>query len=128
MTSNLQKGLKISIDDTFGDSKHYNILLINTLPQIIPVYLRTPHLSPILSQSEAQKLNLEPKKKGIRFWFEGYNDTCGLEDPNNQKAEKSLDFLPGLDKELKSQRAPKFVNVEDYYVYSANTDAKRIFW
>ena len=42
-------------------------------------------------------------------------------------AEKSLDFLPGLDKELKSQRAPKFVNVEDYYVYSANTDAKRIF-
>src|SRR5919112_1572912 len=33
MTSNLQKGLQISIDHTFGDNKHYNIVLTNTLPQ-----------------------------------------------------------------------------------------------
>jgi hypothetical protein len=48
----------------------------------------------------------------------------GLKTPIIKKLKKSLDFLPGLDKELKSQRAPKFVNVEDYYVYSANTDGK----
>jgi hypothetical protein len=32
--------------------------------------------------------------------------------------------LPGLDKEIRSHRAPKFVNVEDYYLLSANTDGK----
>ncbi|MFL6496725.1 MAG: hypothetical protein ACJ703_09935, partial [Nitrososphaera sp.] len=32
--------------------------------------------------------------------------------------------MPGLDKEGKSQRTPKFVNVEDYHLYSANTDGK----
>ena len=32
MTANLQKGLKIVIDETSGDYKRYNILLMNTLP------------------------------------------------------------------------------------------------
>src|ERR687890_1376478 len=32
MSSQLQKGLQISIDNILGDNKHYNILLINTLP------------------------------------------------------------------------------------------------
>ncbi|MDQ3909376.1 MAG: hypothetical protein M3232_03100, partial [Thermoproteota archaeon] len=32
MTSNLQKGLKIFVDEAFGDNKHYNILQTNTLP------------------------------------------------------------------------------------------------
>jgi hypothetical protein len=48
----------------------------------------------------------------------------GLRTPITKKLKKSLDFLPGIDKEAKSQRAPKFVNVEDYYLYSANTDGK----
>ena len=32
MTSNLQKGLQLSIEHTAGDSKHYNVLLTNILP------------------------------------------------------------------------------------------------
>jgi hypothetical protein len=48
----------------------------------------------------------------------------GLKTPLTTKLKKSFDFLPGLDKEMKSQRAPKFVNVQDYYLYSANTDGK----
>jgi hypothetical protein len=48
----------------------------------------------------------------------------GLKTPITKKLKKSLDFLPGLDKEIRSHRAPKFVNVEDYYLLSANTDGK----
>jgi hypothetical protein len=48
----------------------------------------------------------------------------GLKTPITKKLKKSFDFLPGLDKEIKSHRAPKFVNAEDYYLYSASTDGK----
>ena len=125
MTSNLQKGLKISIDDTFGDSRRYNILLINTLP---PNSFSLPENSPSLSYS------LSVRSTEIEFWNQrrkvsdfGLKDTMipvGLRTPITKKLKKSLDFLPGIDKEAKSQRAPKFVNVEDYYLYSANTDGK----
>jgi hypothetical protein len=125
MTSNLQKGLKISIDDTFGDSRRYNILLINTLP---PNSFSLPENSPSLSYS------LSVRSTEIEFWNQrrkvsdfGLKDIMipvGLRTPITKKLKKSLDFLPGIDKEAKSQRAPKFVNVEDYYLYSANTDGK----
>src|SRR5215204_6442949 len=125
MTSNLQKGLKISIDDTFGDSRRYNFLLINTLP---PNSFSLPENSPSLSYS------LSVKSTEIEFWNQrrkvsdfGLKDIMipvGLRTPITKKLKKSLDFLPGIDKEAKSQRAPKFVNVEDYYLYSANTDGK----
>src|ERR671919_4773 len=90
MTSNLQKGLQISIDNTFGDSKRYNILLINTLP---------PNSFSLSENSPSLSFSLSVRSTEIEFW-------------------------PGLDKEAKIQRAPKFVNVEDYYLYSANTDGK----
>jgi hypothetical protein len=125
MTFNLQKGLKISIDDTFGDSKRYNILLINTLP---PNDFSSSEKSPSLSYS------LTVRSTEIEFWNQrrkvsdfGLKDIMipvGLKTPITKKLKKSLDFLPGLDKEAKSQKAPKFVNIEDYYLYSANTDGK----
>ncbi|MDQ3562416.1 MAG: hypothetical protein M3307_04810, partial [Thermoproteota archaeon] len=59
MTSNLQKGLKISIDDTFGDNKRYNILLINTLP---PNSFSLSENSPSLSYS------LSVRSTEIEFW------------------------------------------------------------
>src|SRR5918912_201456 len=50
MTSNLQKGLQISVDDTLGQSKRYNILLINTLtPNGTSLYEDSPSLSYSLS-------------------------------------------------------------------------------
>ena len=125
MTSNLQKGLKISIDDTFGDSKRYNILLINTLP---------PNSFSLSENSPSLSFSLSVRSTEIEFWNQrrkvsdfGLKDTMipvGLKTPITKKLKKSLDFLPGLDKEAKIQRAPKFVNVEDYYLYSANTDGK----
>jgi hypothetical protein len=125
MISNLQKGLKISIDDTFGDSKRYNILLINTLP---------PNSSSSSENSPSITYSLSVRSTEIEFWNQrrkvsdfGLKDIMipvGLRTPITKKLKKSLDFLPGLDKEAKSQRAPKFVNVEDYYLYSANTDGK----
>jgi hypothetical protein len=125
MTSNIQKGLKISIDDTFGESKRYNILLINTLP---PNSLGLSQNSPSLSYS------LSVRSTEIEFWNQrrkvsdfGLKDIMipvGLKTPITKKLKKSLDFFPGLDKEAKNQKAPKFVNVEDYYLYSANTDGK----
>src|ERR671914_846387 len=125
MTSNLQKGLKISIDDTFGDSKRYNILLINTLP---------PNSFSLSENSPSLSFSLSVRSTEIEFWNQrrkvsdfGLKDTMipvGLKTPITAKLKKSFDFLPGLDKEAKSQRAPKFVNVEDYYLYSANTDGK----
>lgn len=125
MTSNLQKGLKISIDDTFGDSKRYNILLINTLP---------PNNSGLSENTTSISYSLSIRSTEIEFWnqrrkvsdfgLKNIMIPVGLKTPITKKLKKSLDFLPGLDKEVKSQRAPKFVNVEDYYVYSANTDGK----
>src|ERR687890_354350 len=125
MTSHLQKGLKISIDDTFGDSKHYNILLINTLPS---------NNSSLSENTTSISYSLSIRSTEIEFWNQrrkvsdfGLKDIMipvGLKTPITKKLKKSLDFLPGLDKDTKSQRAPKFVNVEDYYLYSANTDGK----
>src|SRR5919112_5358792 len=125
MTSSLQKGLKISIDDSFGDSKHYKIALINTLP---------PNSSNITENTVFLSYSLSVRSTEIEFWNQrrkvsdfGLKDIMipvGLKTPITKKLRKSLDFLPGLDKDAKSQRAPKFVNVEDYYLYSANTDGK----
>jgi hypothetical protein len=125
MTSSLQKGLKISIDDSFGDSKHYNIVLINTLP---------PNSSNISENTIFLSYSLSVRSTEIEFWNQrrkvsdfGLKDIMipvGLKTPITKKLKKSLDFLPGLDKEIKSHRAPKFVNVEDYYLLSANTDGK----
>jgi hypothetical protein len=125
MTSSFQKGLKISIDDTFGDSKRYNILLINTLP---------PNSFSLSENSPSFSYSLSVRSTEIEFWNQrrkvsefGLKDIMipvGLKTPITKKIKKSLDFLPGLDKDAKSQRAPKFVNVEDYYLYSANTDGK----
>src|SRR5918998_2318273 len=125
MTSSLQKGLKISIDDSFGDSKHYNIVLINTLP---------PDSSNISENTIFLSYSLSVRSTEIEFWNQrrkvsdfGLKDIMipvGLKTPLTTKLKKSFDFLPGLDKEMKSQRAPKFVNVQDYYLYSANTDGK----
>ena len=125
MTSSIQKGLKISIDDSFGDSKHYNIVLINTLP---------PNSSNISENSVFLSYSLSVRSTEIEFWNQrrkvsdfGLKDIMipvGLKTPITKKLKKSLDFLPGLDKEIKSHRAPKFVNVEDYYLFSTNTDGK----
>lgn len=125
MTSNLQKGLKISIDDTFGDGKHYNILLMNTL---------LPNSFTLSEYSLSLSYSLSVRSTEIEFWNQrrkvsdfGLKDIMvpvGLKTPITKKLKKSLDFLPGLDKDTKSQRAPKFVNVEDYSLYSANTDGK----
>jgi hypothetical protein len=125
MISNLQKGLKISINETFGDSKHYDIVLINTLP---------PNSSSLSDNDVSLSYSLFVRSTEIEFWNQrkkvsdfGLKDMMipvGLKTPITKKLKKSLDFLPGLDKDVKSQRAPKFVNVEDYYLYSANTDGK----
>jgi hypothetical protein len=126
MTSNLQKGLQISIDNTFGDNKHYNIVLTNTLPQ------NSSNLSENAATSISYSLSIRSSE--IEFWNQrrkvsdfGLKDIMipvGLKTPITKRLKKSLDFLPGLDKDMKNQRAPRFVNVEDYYVYSANTDGK----
>jgi hypothetical protein len=125
MTSNLQKGLKISIDDTFGDSKRYNILLINTLlPSSFNLSENSPFLSYSLSVRSTEIEFWNQRRKVSDFGLKDIMIPVGLKTPITKKLKKSLDFLPGLDKEAKSQRAPKFVNVEDYYLYSANTDGK----
>src|SRR5918996_200404 len=126
MTSNLQKGVKISIDDTFGDSKHYNILLINTLPpNSFSLYENSPSLSYSLSVRSTEIEFWNQRRKVSDFGLKDIMIPVGLKTPITRRLKKSLDFLPGLDKEVKkNQRAPRFVNVEDYYVYSANTDGK----
>ena len=126
MTSNLQKGLQISLDNTFGDNKHYNIVLTNTLPQ------NGSNLSENTTTSISYSLSIRSTE--IEFWNQrrkvsdfGLKDIMipvGLKTPITKRLKKSLDFLPGLDKEVKNQRAPRFVNVEDYYLYSANTDGE----
>ena len=125
MTSRIQKGLKISIDDSFGDTKRYNIVLVNTLP---------PNSSDIPENTTSLSYSLSVRSTEIEFWNQrrkvsdfGLKDIMipvGLKTPITKKLKKSFDFLPGLDKEVKSHRTPKFVNVEDYYLYSASTDGK----
>ena len=125
MTSRIQKGLKISIDDSFGDTKRYNIVLINTLPPIssdIPE--NTTSLSYSLSVRSTEIEFWNQRRKVSDFGLKDIMIPVGLKTPITKKLKKSFDFLPGLDKEVKSHRAPKFVNVEDYYLYSASTDGK----
>jgi hypothetical protein len=125
LISNLQKGLKISVDDTFGDSKRYNILLINTLPpNSIGLSENGPSLSYSLSVRSTEIEFWNQRRKVSDFGLKDIMIPVGLKTPITKKLKKSLDFLPGLDKETRSQRAPKFVNVENYYLYSANTDGK----
>ncbi len=125
MTAYLQKGLKIFVDETFGDNKHYNILQTNTLP---------PSSSNLFENDSSISYSLTVRSTEIEFWNQrrrvsdfGLKDIMipvGLKTPITKKLKRSLDFLPGLDKEGRSHRAPKFVNVEDYHLYSANTDGK----
>src|ERR687891_259089 len=97
------------------------------------------HLRAVLAEAESLESefvsnSLSIRSTEIEFWNQrrkvsdfGLKDIMipvGLKTPITKRLKKSLDFLPGLDKEGKSQRAPKFVNVEDYYLYSANTDGK----
>jgi hypothetical protein len=125
MISNLQKGLKICIDDTFGDSKRYNILMINTLqPSSSSLSENTTSISYSLSVRSTEIEFWNQRRKVSDFGLKDIMIPIGLKTPITKKLIKSLDFLPGFDKEVKGQRAPKFVNVEDYYVYSANTDGK----
>jgi hypothetical protein len=125
LISNLQKGLKISVDDTFGDSKRYNILLINTLPpNSIGLSENGPSLSYSLSVRSTEIEFWNQRRKVSDFGLKDIMIPLGIKTPKTKKNKKSLDFLPGLDKETRSQRAPKFVNVENYYLYSANTDGK----
>jgi len=125
LISNLQKGLKISVDDTFGDSKRYNISLINTLPpNSISLSENGPSLSYSLSVRSTEIEFWNQRRKVSDFGLKDIMIPVGLKTPITKKLKKSLDFLPGLDKETRSQRAPKFVNVENYYLYSANTDGK----
>ena len=125
MTSNLQKGLQISIDNTFGDNKHYNILLTNTLPQSnSSLFENTTSISYSLSVRSTEIEFWNQRRKVSDFGLKDIMIPVGLKTPITRRLKKSLDFLPGLDKEVKNQRAPRFVNVEDYYVYSANTDGK----
>jgi hypothetical protein len=125
MTSNLQKGLQISIDDTVGDSKHYNILLTNTLPpNNSSTYGNTNSISYSLSIRSIELEFWNQRRKVSDFGLKDIMIPVGLKTPITKKLKKSLDFLPGLDKDVQSQREPKFVNVEDYYVYSATSDGK----
>jgi hypothetical protein len=125
MTSNLQKGLQISIDDTFGDNRRYNISLTNTLPlNRSSTYGNINSISYSLSISSIELEFWNQRRKVSDFGLKDIKIPVGLKTPITKKLKKSLDFLPGLDKEVQSQREPKFVNVEDYYVYSATTDGK----
>src|ERR671925_1063115 len=125
MTSNLQKALQISIDDIFGDRRRYNILLTNTLlPNSSSTYGNINSISYSLSISSIELEFWNQRRKVSDFGLKDIMIPVGLKTPITKKLKKSLDFLPGLDKDTKSQRAPKFVNVEDYYLYSANTDGK----
>jgi hypothetical protein len=124
MAAYIQKGLQISIDNTFGDSKRYNILLTNTLP---------PNSSSFSGTRSSISYSISIRSTEIEFWNQrrkvsdfGLKDIMipvGLKTPIIKKLRKSFDFLPGLDKEVKTQRAPKYINVEGYYVYSATTDS-----
>ena len=125
MTSNLQKALQISIDDTFGDRRRYNILLTNTLlPNSSSTYGNINSISYSLSISSIELEFWNQRRKVSDFGLKDIMIPVGLKTPITKKLKKSLDFLPGLDKEVQSQREPKFVNVEDYYVYSATSDGK----
>ena len=120
MTSNFQKGLQISIDHTIGDNKHYNVLLTNTLPLIS---------SGTNGNTNSISYSLSIRSIELEFWTERRKvSDFGLKDimitPITKKLKKSLDFLPGLEVDVQSQREPKFVNVENYYVYSATSDGR----
>jgi hypothetical protein len=125
MTSDLQKGLQISIDATLGDSKHYNILLTNTLqPNSSSTYYNTNSISYSISIRSVELEFWNQRRRVSDFGLKDIMIPAGLKTPITKKLKKSLDFLPGLDIDLQSQREPKFVNVEDYYVYAVTSDGK----
>ncbi|MFL6526064.1 MAG: hypothetical protein ACJ70Q_07975 [Nitrososphaera sp.] len=125
MTANLQKGVKIVIDETSSDNKRYNILLISTLPPGSPnLFEHDNFISYSLTVRSSEIEFWNQRRKVSDFGLKDIMIPVGLKTPITKKLKRSLDFLPGLDKEGKSQRTPKFVNVEDYHLYSANTDGK----
>jgi hypothetical protein len=100
-------------------------LLINTLPpNSFSLSENSPSLSYSLSVRSTEIEFWNQRRKVSDFGLKDIMIPVGLKTPITKKLKKSLDFLPGLDKDAKSQRAPKFANVEDYYLYSANTDGK----
>jgi len=125
MMSNFQKGLQVSIDNTIGDNKHYNILLTNTLPLIgSSTNENTNSISYSLSIRSIELEFWNERRKVSDFGLKDIMIPVGLRTPITKKLKKSLDFLPGLDIDVQNQREPKFVNVENYYVYSVTSDGK----
>lgn len=125
MTFNCQKVLQISIDHAVGDSKHYNVLLTNILP--LDSYNINGNISSISYSLSISSIELEfwnERRKVSDFGLKDIMIPVGLKTPITRRLKKSLDFLPGLDVDVQSQREPKFVNVENYYVYSATSDGK----
>ena len=125
MISNLERGLQVCVDDAFGDNKHYNILMTNRLPlDSSCTYLETNSISYSLSVKSTDLEFWNQRRKVSDFGLKNVMIPVGLRTPITKKLKRSLDFLPGLDKEGAIQRKPKFINVEGYYVYSATTDGK----
>ena len=125
MTSNLEKGLQISVDDTYGDNKHYNILMTNRLSlDSSSTFGGTNFISYSLSIRSTELEFWNQRRKVSDFGLKNVMIPVGLRTPITKKLKRSLDFLPGLDKEPGIQRKPRFVNVESYYVYSASTDGR----
>jgi hypothetical protein len=125
MTSNFRKGLQISIDHTIGDNKHYNILLTNTLPLIGSS--TNENTNSISNSLSIRSIDLEfwnERRKVSDFGLKDIMIPVGLRTPITKKLKKSLDFLPGLDIDVQNQREPKFVNTENYYVYSVTSDGR----
>jgi hypothetical protein len=125
MIANLQKGLQISVDETFADSKHYSIIVTNTLPlNSSSTYGETNSISYSLSIRSTEVEFWNQRRKVSDFGLKDIMVPVGLKTPITKKLKRSFDFLPGLDKEPQIQRKPKFVNVDGYYVYSVTTDGK----
>ena len=100
MTSNLQKGLQISIDNTFGDNKHYNILLTNTLPQnsssLFDSTITSISYSLSIRSTEIEFWN--QRRKVSDFGLKNIMVPVGLKTPISRKLKKSLDFCLDLTK------------------------------
>jgi hypothetical protein len=105
MLSNLQKGLKISIDETFGDSKRYNILLVSTLP---------PNSSSLSENTTSLSYSLSVRSTEIEFWNQRRRvSDFGLKDimipvgSNNQKDNKISRFFAGNRQRCKESKSTK---------------------
>lgn len=125
MASNLERGLQLSVDDTYGDNKHYNILMTNRLSlDNSSVNGETNFISYSLSIRSTDLEFWNQRRKVSDFGLKNIMVPVGLRTPITKKLKRSLDFLPGLYKEGRIERKPKFVNVEGYYIYSATTDGR----